>query len=245
MFCGMLIFLLWTENYGEKTSSGNHADVSQSMKEAVQLITGNPDILLCGLVSSLFEASMYVFVFQWTPAVSQEGQPKPPFGHIFSTFMVSCMLGSRVFSLASKYMTPQRIGQGVIALATATHLAVPMIDDPQVRFTAFLLFEMSVGIYFPMIGTLKSSIVPEASRATIYNLYRVPLNFLVIGALVCKASTKTAFTVTSILLGLALLAQSLLITKIVPEHHDPVPMQVVETKEIELNEPEILGAAIA
>jgi len=245
LFCGSLIFLLWTENYGEKASVNDDSGVSRSMLEAAQLIAGNPDVLLCGLISALFEASMYVFVFQWTPAVSQEGQPKPPFGHIFSTFMVSCMLGSRVFSLASKYMTPQRIGQGVIAIAMATHLAVPMIDDPQIRFTAFLFFEMSVGLYFPMIGTLKSSIVPEASRATIYNLYRVPLNFLVIGALVCKASTKTAFTVTSILLGVALLAQSLLITTIAPEHHKPVPMQKVQTKEIELNEPETLGNASA
>ena len=49
----------------------------------------------------------------------------------------------------------------------------------QVRFVAFLAFEACVGLYFPMMGTLKGDIVPEDMRSTIYNLYRLPLNVIV------------------------------------------------------------------
>ena len=34
-------------------------------------------------------------------------------------------------------------------------------------------------MYWPSIGTVKSQVVPEESRATIYNIYRVPLNAIV------------------------------------------------------------------
>ena len=43
-----------------------------------------------------------------------------------------------------------------------------------------LVFEICVGLYFPMMGTLKGQIVPEESRAGIYNLYRLPLNVIVV-----------------------------------------------------------------
>ena len=44
----------------------------------------------------------------------------------------------------------------------------------------FLLFEMCVGLYFPACGTLKSALVPDFARAAIYNLFRVPLNLIVL-----------------------------------------------------------------
>ena len=42
-------------------------------------------ILILGLVQSLFEASMYTFVFMWTPALTEGGDVSPlPFGLIFA-----------------------------------------------------------------------------------------------------------------------------------------------------------------
>jgi MFS transporter, MFS domain-containing protein family, molybdate-anion transporter len=45
---------------------------------------------------------------------------------------------------------------------------------------SFMVFEACVGLYFPSIGTLRSQYIPEANRSTIMNLFRVPLNFLVV-----------------------------------------------------------------
>ncbi|CAA9997624.1 unnamed protein product, partial [Nesidiocoris tenuis] len=40
----------------------------------------------------------------------------------------------------------------------------------------FLVYEVSVGIYYPAIGYLRSRSVPEEYRATLSNWLRVPMN---------------------------------------------------------------------
>ncbi len=57
-------------------------------------------IALLGAIQSLFEGSMYTFVFLWTPALSPNKQIIPH-GFIFATFMLASMLGS---SLASRLL---------------------------------------------------------------------------------------------------------------------------------------------
>ena len=56
-------------------------------------------VLCLGLIQSLFEGSMYVFVLEWTPALTPDEHDKQdeneghrgsiPHGHIFAGFMVS------------------------------------------------------------------------------------------------------------------------------------------------------------
>lgn len=46
-------------------------------------------IALLGAMQSLFEGSMYTFVFLWTPALSPKGEHLPH-GMIFACFMVRC-----------------------------------------------------------------------------------------------------------------------------------------------------------
>ena len=55
----------------------------------------DPKIALLGAMQSLFEASMYTFVFLWTPALSPGGQ-RLPHGMIFACFMMACMAGSTI-----------------------------------------------------------------------------------------------------------------------------------------------------
>ena len=49
--------------------------------------------MLLLMVSSLVEASMYAFIFEWTPALTTEDR-SPPLGIIFSCFMLAYMMGS-------------------------------------------------------------------------------------------------------------------------------------------------------
>jgi len=220
IFCFLAVVLVWNENYGHQDSDQGAAGSTQTasdivpfaqleaMKEAAWLTWESPDILCCGAVVSLFEASMFIFVFNWTPAVTEPDAPKPPYGHIFATFMAACMLGSRIFSFAVKYVSIEKIGQAQLAMATCSHLVPLVTTSPTACFCAFLCFELCVGVYFPMIGTLKSSVVPEGSRVTIYNLYRVPMNSIVVITLITQLSLTVAFTCTSLMLGAALFAQS-------------------------------------
>lgn len=60
-----------------------------------QLVCADRKIALLGAIQSLFEASMYTFVFLWTPALSPNGE-KVAHGMIFACFMMSCMAGSTI-----------------------------------------------------------------------------------------------------------------------------------------------------
>merc|ERR550537_1869785 len=71
-------------------------------------------------------------------------------------------------------------------------------------FACFLLFEFACGLYFPSVGVLKSQVVPEHVRGTMYNIYRVPLNAVVVGLLMSNISMLRCFMLCASLLMVAL-----------------------------------------
>lgn len=84
-------------------------------------------IALLGAIQSLFEGSMYTWVFLWTPALSPNDE-EIPHGFIFATFMLASMLGS---SLASKLLARSSIRvesymQIVFVVASAS-LLIPIL----------------------------------------------------------------------------------------------------------------------
>jgi hypothetical protein len=96
-------------------------------RTAADAITSDPKVGLLGAMQSLFEASMYSFVFLWTPALSPRGEDLPH-GMIFATFMLSSMIGSSVASrlLARAETRPEVFMQRVFGVAAAA-LAVPVL----------------------------------------------------------------------------------------------------------------------
>jgi len=48
------------------------------------------------------------------------------------------------------------------------------------QLLGFCLFEACVGFYWPLIAEIRSAVIPEESRATIMNFFRVPLNLIVV-----------------------------------------------------------------
>merc|ERR1719171_2955710 len=73
-------------------------------------------------------------------------------------------------------------------------------------FVAFLAFEFCCGLYFPSIGVLKSDVVPEQVRGTMYNIYRVPLNAVVVCLLLSNISMIKCFTLCAILMSIAMVS---------------------------------------
>ena len=205
VLCMLYVSSRWTENYGE-----SDGQTGGGFGKALSAIFADKKILLCGLICSSFESSMFIFVFNWTPCLMEEGQPVPPFGHIFTGFMVFCLLGTRVYAYLAGKLAVEEIGLIVMVVSTACHLTVFFFESVQIRFVAFLAFEACVGLYFPMMGTLKGEIVPEDMRSTIYNLYRLPLNVVVLMPLLLNFSISTTFAVTSTILTVAVFSASCL-----------------------------------
>jgi len=153
-------------------------------------------------------------VFNWTPALSSTSSGAPPFGLIFAAFMVACMGGSSLFAIVSAH-TSAEVLLTYVFLGSAAALALPLISSTTPTILAsFLLFEAAVGMYWPSIGTVKSQVVPEESRATIYNIYRVPLNAIVLGVLLNHISTSTALTTCAAMLLVAFACQRALVSRL-------------------------------
>jgi len=205
VLCMLYIASRWSENYGQSVGGGG-----ANFRTALSTIIENRKVLLCGLIASSFESSMFIFVFNWTPCLMEADQPVPPFGHIFTGFMIFCLLGTRVYAYLVGALSVEQIGLLIIAVSAACHLSVFLFQSVMIRFTAFLVFEACVGLYFPMIGTLKGEIVPEDSRSTIYNIYRLPLNVIVLLPLKLNFSISTTFKVTTAILANAAVCAYLL-----------------------------------
>ena len=156
------------------------------LQDATIALFGSTRMLLLGGVQSLYESSMYIFIFIWTPALEEAGPI--PHGIIFSCFMICCSLGAFIFStLMRKY--PVLIIMESVFLVSAVCLAVPIFTTkPAVLMPTFCLYELMIGIFWPGIGTLRSEYLPEKHRTTIMNLYRIPLNFLVMAVLLYQGS---------------------------------------------------------
>ncbi len=223
----------WGENYGSRAGSDSAPQgIIDVIKAGAQTISNDPAILLVGTISALFEGSMYTFVFMWTPALQPsaiEGETLP-FGLIFATFMVCCMAGSSLFTVVSKLMPVEDISKYTFVVA-AIALCIPVLtSNYDLIFLGFLIFEGCVGMYFPAMGTLKSSIVPERQRSAIYNIFRVPLNIIVLVVLLSKMSMATAFFCCAAMLGAAAACQFKL-TEILKSRDNQAAANVDEDEE--------------
>ncbi|GBG87190.1 hypothetical protein CBR_g44925 [Chara braunii] len=189
-----VILYTWTENYGDPSENKT---LQQQFKTAAAAITSDEKIALLGAIQSLFEGSMYTFVFLWTPALSPHGE-KIPHGFIFATFMLASMIGS---SLASRLMARATLkiesymelvfGVSALALLVPVYAQVfldagepedkegPLSASIRLQMIGFLVFEACVGIFWPSIMKMRSQYIPEESRSTIMNFFRIPLNIFV------------------------------------------------------------------
>lgn len=207
MVCALVATFVWGENFGHPDKkSGPDAD---SLSYATKYILAHPKTLLTGLITACFEGSMYCFVFVWTPVLEgrmEAGQPAVPLGLVFSAFMVSCLVGSQVFSMMAKlcnstdFLLPMLLTVGAVALGSAGFY----VEGAYETLLLFCVFEMCVGMYFPLIGSIKSRNVPESIRAKVYNLFRVPLNAVVLLNMSVEMSTSMKLFICALLLTTAM-----------------------------------------
>jgi hypothetical protein len=208
---GLLLASTWEENFGERQES-QFSGVS--LIQGLNLLRTNRLVLICGLVQSLFEGAMYSFVFEWTPALTPAGT-SPPYGTIFATFMVCCMAGSQLVGKALSNGRSPYHALPIVFLVSALSLACVPIDGylgTSLSFYGFLVFEMCVGLYFPLISMMKSTVVPEQHRSTLYNIFRVPLNAIVLFVLLNNFTVQTTFSLCVALLLSAFTLQTVLVS---------------------------------
>ena len=203
-----IVVTTWTENrdtQGDKT-------VLSLFPIAWEKIWNDPRIMLIGFTNALFEGAMYTFVFNWVPSIYNVWD-NPPLGNVFSSFMTCITLGGFIYNFLSSAkinMSNAHIMVYVLIFSSIS-LTLPAINpnDFWLVYGGFLLFETCVGISFACGGGLRSAVMPEDLQATIMNIFRIPLNILVVigTRLDSFASTRQKFLVCVSWLAVALILQ--------------------------------------
>ncbi|CAN7021855.1 unnamed protein product [Brassica rapa subsp. trilocularis] len=189
----VIILTTWSENFGDPSDSKDL--MTQFKVAAIAIASGRVKIALLGAIQSLFEASMYTFVFLWTPALSPNNE-EIPHGFVFATFMLASMLGS---SLAARLMARSSLRvekyMQIVFLVSAASLLLPITTSVlvtpskvkeeglsltcSIQLLGFCVFEACIGIFSASIMKMRSQYIPEEARSTIMNFFRVPLNLFV------------------------------------------------------------------
>ncbi|XP_057520469.1 uncharacterized protein LOC130800805 [Amaranthus tricolor] len=189
---GMVIILTsWGENFGD---ASDNKDLLTQFKTAAVAIASDEKIALLGAIQSLFEGSMYTFVFLWTPALSPNDEDIPH-GFIFATFMLASMLGSsfasRLLARSAKVESYMQIVFTVSSASLMLPIVTSFLVTPSavkgggitfsgcIQLLGFCVFEACVGIFWPSIMKMRSQYIPEEARSTIMNFFRIPLNIFV------------------------------------------------------------------
>eukprot|EP00754_Rhynchopus_humris_P033177 Rhum_TRINITY_DN15452_c4_g2::Rhum_TRINITY_DN15452_c4_g2_i1::g.157679::m.157679 len=169
-----IVLLTWSENYGSRQAF--------SFRASLDVLVGRRGLVYLGLSQSCFEAAMFTWVFLWTPVLTTpETKATLPYGVIFAAFMVCIMVGSLVFEACSIAGSLEKLPYLMHAAALGTAL-VPLVlyESKGSVFASFLAFEVACGVFFPLYGVLRARHLPEASRASLSNFFRFPMNLLVV-----------------------------------------------------------------
>jgi len=181
--CCALLVAQWSENVGSKSKEDLSVSTSlMKMQSVAAAVFSSMDsiVLRVGIMQCLFEGSMHIFIFLWTPCL-QRGVNRLPHGLVFSVYMICMMIGGKQ-SRSSSRMRPSL---GLVFVIASCSLMVPrFVEDLWCNLAAFCAFEWCCGCYFPQIATLRSRHFCEKSRGATISLFRVPLNIIVVVVLV-------------------------------------------------------------
>jgi MFS transporter, MFS domain-containing protein family, molybdate-anion transporter len=165
----------------------------------------------------------------WVPTLLSQNPPGGvPTGCVFSSLMIAITMGGVVFTPLHAfitYLTSKSIGSEVTAsliyFVASISMAIPatclsgFLDGDCFRniIVAFLVMEFCVGLFMPVAGTLRSKYVPDSLQGAILNIFRLPLNAIVVAGTHATdvLDHSVVFSLVSTCLFLAALLQASMI----------------------------------
>jgi hypothetical protein len=147
----------------------------------------------------MFEGSMYLFVFFWSPALQavKTSAAGLPYGIIFASFMTSILASSLAFNMMMdrRLMRYSSLLLGILGVAGACFFTLSNPRPEQATFWIFCLYEATVGMYWPCMGYLKGRLIDDGIRAQVYSILRIPLNVFVVVSLLLTGDGNSSTTV--------------------------------------------------
>ena len=194
----LLLVLGWEENYGEtKDSDHTESSLYHQFTEGWKVTLQDSRVWKIGLTQALSEGAMYTFVFMWVPTLLSMDPPGGvPTGCVFSSLMIAITMGGMLFpvmqSFVGNMINKQNVSEvtaSLIYMMASISMAIPALclsaavdigSCFQNILVAFVVVECCVGLFNPVAGTLRSKYVPDALQGGILNIFRLPLNAIVV-----------------------------------------------------------------
>ncbi|KAE8740723.1 hypothetical protein FOCC_FOCC013743 [Frankliniella occidentalis] len=203
----MVTSVCWEENCG--LDSTKSFTFRHTTCKSIHLIFSPKEktLLHLGIIQMFYESAVYTFVIAWSPILLPLNFS---LGLVFAAFMLSIMLGSIIYSsiMSSELTSPENMLSLAMKMATVSMTVVAILTAldtsqimTQICYVAFLVFEVSVGMYYPAWGYLAGRTVPEDIRASVVSWFRLPMNILTCICLqwtwLNKNNTKSNLTAAS------------------------------------------------
>lgn len=154
-------------------SDASHYELTTDITRYRDILT-SPGMIHLICIQTVFEATMNVFVVSWIQGLDDDGNNNN--GVIFATFMIASAIGSQLHSYV-------RI-ENVVLCTMCSYFIVWSTKDVRVRYIGFVLHEICIGMYFPLIARMRSNVnIMGGYRTVIYNILRVPSTLLTVAIL--------------------------------------------------------------
>jgi len=154
-----------------------------NLQQAASTLTSNKTLLIFLTLSTLVESSILVFSFYWAPWLSlilSEEDEKLPFELVFACCVMMAMLGNYLFQMHGGGGLGGVTGGGVegalqvlLLCSCASFVLGAMLQTSLLSFAACLLIQLSVGVYWPCVGSLRARLVPHELRSILLVLQKV------------------------------------------------------------------------
>jgi MFS transporter, MFS domain-containing protein family, molybdate-anion transporter len=221
IICFVSACAMWEENSTSSNALGGNRSSEQKQQHntdledsrqkdiAISAYIAPMDVYLSSVVTCLFEGSMYTFFFMWTPALNDYFGGMP-LGIMFSSFMVSYMVGSTIFNSIQIHQNNNKANVEKLAVYVLLVAALSMFltssydyAESTIKFLAMNAFAMTIGMYLPIINIMKTSIVTSLKRPALYNLFRIPLIIIVWLQVLSDLQPSQSFMINGLMLSAA------------------------------------------
>ena len=227
-----LVLGLWEESKKAELVDVSSEKIKKECSSGLKEILVNPLVFLVGTIQSLFESTLFVFMFIWTPAIGGRllsdtvriQLSDMPLGVAFASFMVCSVLGGLICDhLTNRLSLPYSSILPTTCVVSAIFFALVALFDWSIHephhswaLVCLQLFQLACGFYYPVMRRLRETTLPDENKASITNWFRVPLTLVSALALLVlhnpshgKPGVSGLFVFCSVLMIVALLGSLL------------------------------------
>jgi hypothetical protein len=182
IFGMMSMFSMWSEN---RSAENILKGMGKSFLEAFSELKKR-EVLSMGLIESLFQAVINIYLFMWTPILQNSTEKEINVGFIFTCFVIALIVGTTVFEIFLIYLRCRYYISITISLFIELifFFLIYYIENFLMRMILLAGINGISGFINPLNSIIKSRILVEEHRAALMSIFRIPLNFYVIIVLI-------------------------------------------------------------